>query len=88
MIIVYLLRYSLNFNNMKVTALINDDLVNNVIKLSKGKNITDSLAIALEYYVYRKKIEQLIEDVDKEPLQFQEGFSAEAIRELNRRKRI
>ncbi len=73
---------------MKVTALINDDLVNNVIKLSKGKNITDSLAIALEYYVYRKKIEQLIEDVDKEPLQFQEGFSAEAIRELNRRKRI
>lgn len=72
---------------MKVTALINDDLVNNVVKLSKGKNITESLAIALEYYVYRKKIEQLIEDVDKEPLQFQEGFSAEGIRELNRRKR-
>ena len=72
---------------MKVTALINDDLVNNVVKLSKGKNITESLAIALEYYVYRKKIEQLIEDVDKEPLQFEEGFSAEGIRELNRRKR-
>jgi hypothetical protein len=45
------------------------------------------LTIALEYFVYRKKIEQLIEDVDKEPLQFQEGFSAEGIRELNRRKR-
>jgi hypothetical protein len=73
---------------MKVTALIPDDLVNSVVKLSKGKNITDSLAIALEYYVYRKKIEQLIEDVDKEPLQFQEGFSAEEIRELNRRKRV
>ena len=73
---------------IKVTALIDDDLVNNVVKLSKGKNITDSLAIALEYYVYRKKIEQLIEDVDKEPLQFQEGFSAEEIRELNRRKRV
>ena len=73
---------------MKVTALIPDDLVNNVVKLSKGKNITDSLAIALEYYVYRKKIEQLIEDVDKEPLQFQEEFSAEGIRELNRRKRV
>ncbi|MDO9579938.1 MAG: hypothetical protein Q7J06_05150, partial [Bacteroidales bacterium] len=67
---------------MKVTALIPDDLVNNVVKLSKGKNITDSLAIALEYYVYRKKIEQLIEDVDKEPLQFQEEFSAEGIREF------
>jgi hypothetical protein len=72
---------------MKVTALINDDLINNVVKLSKGKNITNSLTIALEYFVYRKKIEQLIEDVDKEPLQFQEGFSAEGIRELNRRKR-
>ena len=73
---------------IKVTALIPDDLVNNVVKLSKGKNITDSLAIALEYYVYRKKIEQLIEDVDKEPLQFQEEFSAEGIREFNRRKRV
>jgi len=73
---------------IKVTALIPDDLVNNVVKLSKGKNITDSLAIALEYYVYRKTIEQLIEDVDNEPLQFQDGFSAEGIRELNRRKRV
>ena len=72
---------------MKVTALINDDLIKNVVKLSKGKNITDSLAIALEDFVYRKKIEQLIEEVDKEPLQFQEGYSAEGIRELNRRKR-
>ena len=62
---------------IKVTALIPDDLINNVVKLSKGKNITDSLSIALEYYVHRKKIEQ-----------FQEGFSAEGIRELNRRKRV
>jgi hypothetical protein len=73
---------------MKVTALIPDDLVNNVVKLSKGKNITDSLSIALEYYVYRKKMEQLIEDIDKEPLQFREGFSAEGIRNHNRSKRI
>ena len=40
---------------IKVTALIPDDLINNVVKLSKGKNITDSLSIALEYYVYRKR---------------------------------
>ena len=73
---------------IKVTALIDDDLVNNVVKLSKGKNITDSLYTALEYYVYRKKLEQLIEDVDSAPLQFQEGFTAEGIRELNRRKRV
>ena len=73
---------------IKVTALIPDDLVNNVVKLSKGKNITDSLSIALEYYVRRKKIEQFIEDVDNEPLKFQEGFSSEGIRELNRRERV
>ena len=72
---------------IKITVLIPDDLVNNVVKLSKGKNITDSLAIALEYYVYRKTIEQLIEDVDNKPLQFHEGLSAEGIRELNRRGR-
>ena len=40
---------------IKVTALIPDDLINNVVKLSKGKNITDSLSIALEYYVLKTK---------------------------------
>jgi hypothetical protein len=78
----------IKFLNMKVTALIPDDLVNNVVKLSKGKNITESLSIALEYYVYRKRIEQLIEDVANEPLQFKDGYSAEGIRKLNRRKRV
>jgi hypothetical protein len=73
---------------IKVTALIDDDLVKNVIKLSKRKNITDSLHTALEYYVYRKKLEQLIEDVDNKPLEFQKGFTAEGIRELNRRERV
>ena len=73
---------------MKVTALINDDLVNNVMRLSKGKNITESLVIALEDYVYRKKMEKLIEDIKSEPLKFRDGFNAESVRELNRRKRI
>jgi len=72
---------------MKVTALINDDLVKNVVKLTKGKNITEGLVIALEDYVYRKRIEQLITEVDKDPVQFQDNFSAESVRNLNRRKR-
>jgi hypothetical protein len=71
---------------MKVTAIINDDLVQTVVKLSHGKNITEGLVIALEDYVYRKKIEQLINDVENEPLEFK--HSAEEIRKLNRRKRI
>ena len=69
---------------MKVTAIINDNLVNNVVKLSNSKNITEGLIIALEDYVYRKRINQLIDAINNEPLQFQEGFSAERIRDLNR----
>jgi hypothetical protein len=72
---------------MKVTALINDDLVNSVVKLSNGKNITDGLVIALEDYVYRKKIDLLINQLQNEPLQFQDGFTAQGIRDLNRKER-
>lgn len=71
---------------MKVTAIINDELVQTVVKLSHGKNITEGLVIALEDYVYRKKIEELINDVENEPLQFK--HSAEEIREVNRKKRV
>ncbi len=71
---------------MKVTAIIKDDLVQTVVKLSHGKNITEGLVIALEDYVYRKKIEQLINEIDNEPLQFDR--SAEEIRQLNSRKRV
>ena len=71
---------------MKVTAIINDDLVKTVMNLSHSKNITEGLIIALEDYVYRKKIEELINNLENEPLQF--GHSAEEIRELNRRKRV
>ena len=73
---------------MKVTAIINDDLVNKVVTLSKGKNITEGLIIALEDYVYRKKIEELIDKLDNDPIEFKEGFSADSVRELNRRKRV
>lgn len=73
---------------MKVTALINDNLIKDVVQLSKSKNITEGLVKALEDYVYRKRIEEFIEDIDKEPLEFKEGFSSEGVRNLNRRKRI
>jgi hypothetical protein len=73
---------------MKVTALINDDLVNNVVHLSNSKNITEGLVIALEDYVYRKRIEQFIQEVDSEPITFQEGFTAESVRQLNRNNRV
>ena len=71
---------------MKVTANIRDELVNTVMKLSHGSNITDSLVIALEDYVYRKKMDELIDELEEKPVEFKNGFSAEKVRELNRKK--
>lgn len=59
---------------MKVTALIDEVLINKVKKISKGKNITESITIALKDYVARNTIEYLMEEVDKEPLTFREDF--------------
>ncbi len=50
-----------------------------------GKNITDSLIKALNDWLYAKRIENLNDSLSKNPLQFQEGFSAEQIRNLNNR---
>lgn len=69
---------------MKVTALIDDQLVNEVKKVSGGKNITQSIVIALQYYLDNQKIYNVIEEIDKEPLQFNDDFTAYNIRRINR----
>ncbi len=69
---------------MKVTALIPDELIEDVKKFSGGKNITESLLIALKFYVKSKNIDYLIEEVHKNPLEFREDFTAYNIRKLNR----
>ncbi len=71
---------------MKVTALIPDELVAEVRKLSGGKNITESLLIALKFYVQSKNMDDIIEEIKKNPFQFRDGFTAEGIRELNRNR--
>ena len=70
---------------MKVTAIIPDDLIRDVKEYSGGKNITDSLIKALTDWLYAKRTEKLNRELRNEPLQFQEGFSAEYIRKLNKR---
>ena len=69
---------------MKVTAIIPDNLISEVKQLSKGKNITDSLLIALNEWVDLKNISKLNLHVKKHPLQFQSKYTAEKIREINR----
>jgi hypothetical protein len=69
---------------MKVTALIPDDLISEVRDLSAGKNITESLIIALKEWIALQKLRQTREKIKARPLSFQDNFSADKVRGLNR----
>lgn len=69
---------------MKFTAIISDDLINEIKKYTKGKNITESLTIALKEWLTLKKIRMLNNLLSEESLEFKENFTAENIRKLNR----
>lgn len=71
---------------MKVTALIPEDLIDEVKKATGGKNITESLIIALKSYLSQHKVNYLIDKVQEQPLQFNEEFSAYGIRKINRNR--
>jgi hypothetical protein len=71
---------------MKVTALISDDIIERIRKATGGKNITESLIIALTEYLQQKEISYLTKEVENESLQFEEGFSAYKVRKQNRDK--
>ena len=68
---------------MKVTALIPDELVQETKTLSKAKNITEALIIALNTYVALKKLKAMGESVRSRPVRFR--YSAVEVRELNRK---
>ena len=67
---------------MKVTALIPDDLIKEVMTISGGKNITESITIALNEYAHQNNINNLIDEVVSEP--FEMNATADSIRTLNR----
>ena len=69
---------------MKVTALIPDDMIRDIKKYSGGRNITDSLLIAITDYLSRQRIKKLIKKVQTKPLEFRNDFSAAGIRKINR----
>ena len=69
---------------MKVTALLPDDIVQEVKKLTGGKNITDSILIALREFIAQQRIKRAIQKVKDKPLQFRDGYTAEKVRNLNR----
>ena len=67
---------------MKVTAILPDDLIDEVKFLSHGKNITDSLKIALNECVKIQSLKKLNNEVVSNPLIFE--YTAEEIRSINR----
>jgi hypothetical protein len=70
---------------MKVTAIISDKLIEEIKKLTKGKNITESITIALEEWLAIKRIKELNQIVREQPLEFRTYFTAGDIRETNRK---
>ena len=72
-------------NHMKVTAIISDELIKEVKKLTRGKNITESVTIALKEWLALKKVKELNQSIMEEPLEFDADFSAERVRETGRR---
>ena len=70
---------------MKVTTILPETLIKEVKKYSKGKNITDSLKIALNEWIEIKHIAHLNEIIAKKPLEFEDAISAGKIREINRK---
>lgn len=71
---------------MKVTALIPDRLVHEITAYASGKNITESLVIALSEWLALKKLSLLHEKILAKPLGFSKSFSAAKVRQANRKK--
>ena len=67
---------------MKVTAMIDDNLINDAIRYSNAKNITEAVKTALREYNAVNRLKELSEEIKKNPLQF--SHTADEIRELNR----
>lgn len=66
---------------MKVTALIEDELIQEVIEVSGAKNITEALRVALRDYLSRKKLLQLSSNIAAEPIEFY--YTADQLRKKN-----
>ena len=69
----------------KITALIPEDLIDDVQTLSHGKNITESLIIVMREWVSAKRLRELNQEILKAPLKFQDGYGGSEVRALNRR---
>ena len=68
---------------MKVTAIIADDLVNNVKEYTRSSTITEALTIALKDWVNIYNIKELNKKIAQNPIYIKNG---QKIRKANRLK--
>ncbi len=70
---------------MKITTILSDEIISEVKRFAKGKNLTDSLTIALTEWVAVKKIRSLNHLIKNSPLLFKDDFFSETIRDDSKR---
>ena len=66
---------------MKVTAIIADDLVNNVKEYTRSSTVTKAITIALREWVAHYNIKELNKKISENPIFIENG---QQIREINR----
>jgi hypothetical protein len=71
---------------MKVTAIIPDDIINDIKRLSKGETTTGAIIVALSEWIKAKELQGLHEQISEHPLEFGLGFSAKKVRGHNRKR--
>jgi hypothetical protein len=71
---------------MKITAIIPDDLVSEVKQYAQGKNLTESLIIALKEWINLRHIKELNAHLEHFPLEFSEDFTADRVRDINSKR--
>jgi len=67
---------------MKVTAILDKQLIEEAVSLSGSNTVTDALNLSLTEYVGRRKLTKLNTQIANEIFEFNK--SAEALRNLNR----
>lgn len=67
---------------MKVTAIIDDKIIEEAMRYSNSSTITDALKVALKEYINIQKLRELSKNVKNNPMVF--THSADDIRNANR----
>ncbi len=78
--------HPLHTRDMKVTAIIPDDLLRELRQQAPGKTLTESLILALRDWISLKNIQDLNRQVRTRPLRFKERLGARTLRQRSRRR--